>query len=142
MARYRLRFQLQQLELRHGATVIGRGEDCDLSVEDPLVSRRHARLLVNEDGITLEDLGSRNGVFLNGNLLRGTVDVKDGDRVRVGTREFVIGRLDGDSAPPSDAKATGDVRTCGQCGFPYPHGHVACPHCGTMPTEEMLGSPG
>jgi len=66
MARYRLRFQLQQLELRHGATVIGRGEDCDLSVEDPLVSRRHARLLVNEDGITLEDLGSRNGVFLNG----------------------------------------------------------------------------
>ena len=46
--------------------VIGRGSDCGLPLEDPLVSRHHARVLISELGAGIEDLDSANGVYVNG----------------------------------------------------------------------------
>ena len=60
--RFRLRYLQHDLELNEGEFVVGRNASCQLSLDDPLVSRRHALFGVLPDQVTIEDLGSRNGV--------------------------------------------------------------------------------
>jgi ABC transport system ATP-binding/permease protein len=66
--------------------VIGRDSGCQLVVDDPLVSRRHAEIVFAEDGWLLRDLGSRNGTFVNGQR-SAFVAVTDGGEVRLGNAE-------------------------------------------------------
>jgi hypothetical protein len=135
VARYRLRFHLQEVDLQRGITLIGRSEDCEVTIEDPLVSRPHARIVVDGDDITLEDLGSRNGVRLNSKPVRGSAKLTDGDRVRIGTQEFVFCRFEAEAA--RRAKTTGVLRLCAACKLPYAREMVACPNCGaTEQTDE------
>ena len=52
----------QSFDLKmHVPLIVGRAPTCDLSVADPTISRRHAELLVDEEQVTLRDLGSSNG---------------------------------------------------------------------------------
>ncbi|HSN03088.1 MAG TPA: FHA domain-containing protein, partial [Acidimicrobiales bacterium] len=61
------------------AVVIGRSVDCDVILNDHYLSSRHARL-ANDDGeLTLEDLGSTNGSYVNQELVRGRVQLQRGD---------------------------------------------------------------
>lgn len=142
MARYRLRFQLQEVDLAPGETLIGRSLECQVTIEDPLVSRQHARILVTGDDATIEDLGSRNGVKLNGLTVRTAALLKDGDRLRIGTRELVVSRLD-PAAAATHARATGILRLCAHCRLPYPRELLACPNCeSTEQTDEETLSGG
>ncbi len=134
MARYRLRFLLQEFDLPRGATLIGRSSDCHVTIEDPLVSREHARIVIDDDGPRCEDLGSRNGVKINGVIARGTTRLKDGDRLRIGTQELVFCTVGTATATPS-AKTTGFLRYCASCRLPYPQELSACPACGA--TEQV-----
>jgi hypothetical protein len=59
---------------------------CELQLSSGLVSRRHARLTLSHLGVTVEDLGSRNGVYVNSVRVIGSVRLKPGDRLAVGTR--------------------------------------------------------
>jgi hypothetical protein len=61
------------------------GREGALSLDDPLVSRRHARLTVVDQGAVVEDLGSRNGTFVNGQQVHGPTALRDGDTLQVGT---------------------------------------------------------
>jgi hypothetical protein len=133
VARYRLRFLLQEFDLPRGATLIGRSSECHVTIEDPLVSRQHARIDIDGDEATLQDLGSRNGVKLNGSPIRGPTKLKDGDRLRVGTQELVFCRAE--RVPNAAARTTGFLRHCAKCRLPYPQEVVACPSCGS--TEQM-----
>ena len=72
-------------------TLIGRAPSNDLVVDDVLVSRRHARLVVRLGDMHLEDLGSVNGTFVNGHRI-GRVAVADGDLVTVGNTDLVVRR--------------------------------------------------
>ncbi len=92
MTRFRLRYQQHDFELKDGEFVIGRGTDCQLALDDALVSRRHAVIRAEGDTLTLEDLGSRNGVRLNGERLEGSAELHDGDKVRIGSQEMAIVR--------------------------------------------------
>lgn len=135
MARYRLRFQLQEFDLPAGITLIGRSLDCHVTIEDPLVSRQHARIVIDGDDATLEDLGSRNGVKLNGIPIRGSALLKDGDRIRIGTQELVVSCVARDEL--RSTKTTGVLRLCARCKLPYPRELVGCPSCGaTEQTED------
>ena len=138
MARYRLRFLLQEFDLPHGATVIGRSLDCNLTIEDPLVSREHARIVIDESGERVEDMGSRNGVRVNGVQIKGPTPLSDGDRVRIGTQDFVFCRVD--LAGKGHSKTTGVLRLCSKCHLPYPRESVSCPNCEAtdQPDEETL----
>lgn len=70
--------------------VLGRGQFCDIVVPDVLVSRRHLEIRVLPTGVMLEDLQSRNGVYVNGaRLLRPTL-VRAGDHLLLGTTEVSI----------------------------------------------------
>jgi len=55
--------------LQRAAVIIGREPDCQVVVDDRQASRHHARILQTEDGYVLEDLGSKNGTYLNGQPL-------------------------------------------------------------------------
>jgi two-component system, cell cycle response regulator len=63
--------------------VLGRGRDCDIQVIDEGVSRLHARIRIEPDGIRVEDLDSRNGTFANGAKISSHL-LKDGDKVQIG----------------------------------------------------------
>ena len=67
-----------------GSAVIGRGVECDVSLVDAGVSRRHARLHENERGWIIEDLSSRNGVWVNGSRISSPVTLVSNDCVSVG----------------------------------------------------------
>lgn len=70
-----------------GMTAIGRAPECDLRLDEPGMSRMHARLVPTDDGLLLEDLGSTNGSFINGKrVLRGEARV--GDEIGFDTMRF------------------------------------------------------
>ncbi len=127
MARFRLRFLLQEFDLAPGETVIGRSPECHITIDDPLLSRQHARIVVNNGVAVLHDLGSRNGSRVNGRLLVEPTPLNDGDRIRLGTQELVFYGLRTDARA---AKATGAMRLCQHCTTPFPEGPTSCPHCG------------
>ncbi|HEY2406629.1 MAG TPA: FHA domain-containing protein [Polyangiaceae bacterium] len=77
-------------ELRVGETVIGRGANCQLVLDDALVSRRHAQIVVGADGAVLHDFGSANGVYLNGHRLKEPEALVDSDRIQFGKLQFVF----------------------------------------------------
>lgn len=68
----------------NGSYVIGRSEDCDVVLVSGRCSRKHARLVVTDEGATLEDLSSANGTFVNGQRITGPHSLADGDFVVVG----------------------------------------------------------
>jgi pSer/pThr/pTyr-binding forkhead associated (FHA) protein len=67
-----------------GGVTIGRGRDADLVLADELVSRRHARVVPRGSGAVVEDLGSRNGTFLNGDGIHGLTRLEPGDQLQLG----------------------------------------------------------
>lgn len=72
--------------LAASGAVIGRSRDCDVVLGDSNVSRRHARVLFGGgDGWTIEDLGSTNGVHVNGRQISGPATLQAGDRLDIGT---------------------------------------------------------
>jgi hypothetical protein len=72
-----------------GAT-IGRSHDCEIVLEDVGISRRHAEIRPRGSGWTIEDLGSTNGVLVNGEDIRGARSLHSGDRVELGSTEIVF----------------------------------------------------
>lgn len=88
--RFRLRYMNHDLELNEGEFVVGRNASCQLSLDDPLVSRRHATFTVMAEAVTVEDLGSRNGVSVNGERIAGRVMLRIGDRIQIGSQEMVL----------------------------------------------------
>ena len=69
--------------------VIGRGEEANIVIESASVSRRHARLRRMDRGFLCEDLGSSNGVFVNGTR-RESAKIQNGDTLQIGDALFVF----------------------------------------------------
>jgi hypothetical protein len=80
-----------------GELVLGRERDsADLVLDDPGVSRRHARVLSDGGGVIVEDLGSSNGTYVNGERISGPVELGAGDELQIGAT--VLG-VEGGTAP-------------------------------------------
>jgi len=75
----------RRLPLHPGENILGRDADDGIRLESPTVSRRHARIVVADGGATLQDLGSKNGTHLRGDVVAGAVALTDGDEIRVGS---------------------------------------------------------
>jgi hypothetical protein len=78
-------------DLSEGA-LLGRGDSADIRLQDTFASSAHARLTPQGDVIVLEDLGSTNGTYLNGEPLRGPQPLHVGDSIRIGDSEFTFER--------------------------------------------------
>lgn len=64
--------------------VIGRSPDCEITLEDHNISRRHCLIKRSWHGFTAQDLGSRNGVVVNGREIQGAQMLRDGDELQIG----------------------------------------------------------
>ncbi len=105
--RFRLRYLQHDLELSEGQFAVGRNASCQLSLDDPLVSRKHALLLVSKDEVSIEDLQSRNGVLVNGQKIEGRVALQVNDKIVIGSQELtlLIGRDDMPAGDPPELAA-------------------------------------
>ncbi|HEY5439413.1 MAG TPA: FHA domain-containing protein [Acidimicrobiales bacterium] len=74
------------------ALTIGRSPDCDLVMSDTFLSSRHARIANDEGDLSIEDLGSTNGTYVNQELVDGRVHLERGDIVQVGGVLFEVVR--------------------------------------------------
>lgn len=75
----------REISLDAGESIIGRDPDAAVWIDSATVSRHHARIVVTDEGATLEDLGSKNGTFLRGRRLDSPARVEDGDEFLVGS---------------------------------------------------------
>jgi len=68
--------------------LLGRGRDCDLRLRDANISRHHCMIRMRRDEVTLMDLGSSNGTFVNGNRVVSQTALKSGDEISLGEFRF------------------------------------------------------
>jgi len=73
----------QTVDLQGATIVVGRHPTCDIRVPDDTVSRRHAQIVADADGYVVEDLGSRNGTFLNGRKVTGPERLSHLDKISI-----------------------------------------------------------
>jgi eukaryotic-like serine/threonine-protein kinase len=119
------------------AAIAGRGEDCNVRIDEPgplpLVSRRHCLFDINPPIIRVRDLGSRNGTYVNGEKIDrgaagqtpeeaaaaspdlGGCDLVDGDRVTLGSTVLQVHVA---AAPPQQVTEPSAPKTCCACGLP------------------------
>ena len=82
-----------------GTLVIGRDAECDIVIPDRQVSRQHARITKGTNGIILEDLGSKNGTFLNNQVLSEPIKLVEADEIAIAlTQTFLF--LSSDATMP------------------------------------------
>jgi pSer/pThr/pTyr-binding forkhead associated (FHA) protein len=84
----------RSFSITRSITVIGRREDCDLRIPLGDVSRKHCRIVLEEDTLRLEDLGSSNGTYHNGQRVEKDAFLQAGDSIQVGPVVFVL-QVDG-----------------------------------------------
>ena len=71
--------------LNKSVNIIGRRDDCDIEIPDPLISNRHCRIIYNDEGhFQIDDLESTNSTYLNNKLLKKPAVLAYGDRIIVG----------------------------------------------------------
>ncbi|GHT36858.1 hypothetical protein FACS189427_09100 [Planctomycetales bacterium] len=70
--------------------LIGRADDCHLKPRSELISRYHCAVICEPDYIAIRDLGSKNGVFLNGEKVAMEHELKNGDKLTIGPLEFFV----------------------------------------------------
>lgn len=128
-----------------GRLVIGRGSDCDLVLDEPEMSRRHAMVEVTAAGIYLRDMGSANGTFVNGVQVRDAV-LFSGDQIAFDRNRFLI------EAPGMPTREEGidalsaskrDQPSVTQAMQAVPNSVVSAPEitAGDLPPAEKTASP-
>ena len=82
--------------LAEGSNLVGRERDCAVRIDSPSVSRHHARILVLQGEATVEDLGSKNGTYVNEEAVKTPVALEDRVEIRVGSVKMtyrIVGAL-------------------------------------------------
>jgi len=83
--RYWVLWDTRQIPLNPGDNILGRAPDASVWIDAPGVSRHHARISLESGDATLEDLGSKNGTYLGGQLVTAPSALTDGDQIRLGS---------------------------------------------------------
>jgi FHA domain len=90
-----------------GELILGREDgSADLVIPDPGVSRRHARVLTENGALILEDVGSSNGTYVNGERITGAVELAPGDEIRIGATVLGIEGTTATAVMPAGAPPT------------------------------------
>jgi DNA-binding winged helix-turn-helix (wHTH) protein len=101
---FRLLWGQREVALSDGENILGRGTDSLVWIDAQSVSRRHARVMVASGLATLEDLGSKNGTYVNGIKLSSPIALRDGDELRIGNVPMTLKVF---ARPSSTETATG-----------------------------------
>ncbi|MCK4414193.1 MAG: SpoIIE family protein phosphatase [Candidatus Eisenbacteria sp.] len=120
--------------LEPGRHRIGRGSQNDIVVVDPSVSREHAEVIVEADRVAIRDLGSSNGTWVNGQRITEEIDLRAGDRLRLGNLELALADDDGSAAGGGGAAGGPPIEL--QTTFNAPSASLA-PHDGVNTQEKL-----
>lgn len=85
-----LDFKMKEYYPILGELTVGRGSRNDVLIRDKVVSKNHMRIFYDGGYYYLEDLKSANGTFLNGEQIRDTIEIRDGDIISVGLIQFIF----------------------------------------------------
>jgi pSer/pThr/pTyr-binding forkhead associated (FHA) protein len=113
----RLRYRDKTTVLATGQLVIGRSMECNVVVNDPLASRRHAMITMSQSGAFVSDLGSKAGVQVNGATISGARKLAAGDVIQISTALITVEDVHGPEEPAEARQRTTQV--------PPPHPPVA-----------------
>jgi pSer/pThr/pTyr-binding forkhead associated (FHA) protein len=80
------------LKLNQGVTSVGRHDDCVIRIKSSQVSRRHCEIVEAAEKLTIRDLGSSNGTYVNGKRISGQQALKPGDEITVGAVSLRVAR--------------------------------------------------
>ena len=126
-------------------TTIGR-EGCDITLGDPDVSRRHAEIQVSNGDILINDLGSTNGTFVNGERIDQPRSLRDGDEVRIGAVVWrlrapagatrIAGTMDAAAASPATPSQATTVRPAAEPAPAAPEPVASEPPTAPQPASE------
>ena len=97
--------EMMKVNLVRDMYVIGRQEGCEIHIDNLGVSRNHARLMREDDGYRVEDLGSSNGTYVNGQQVQRQA-LADGDVITLGKFEVIYQTANFDDVPVEDRPAT------------------------------------
>ena len=86
-------------------TFIGRGPDCGLQLNHPLVSRRHCMLNTDGDRLFVRDAGSKHGTFVNGHRADRDIELHSGDTLWIGVYPIIVESLAIENRPAGDRRA-------------------------------------
>jgi pSer/pThr/pTyr-binding forkhead associated (FHA) protein len=89
-----------EYELGQPRTILGRGPAVDIAIDDATMSRQHVAFEIGTDGLRARDLGSTNGILVNGTTV-DAADLKHGDRLKVGAHELQLLLEARDREPPT-----------------------------------------
>jgi len=118
---FRVKHGHRVLLLGSGTVTLGRRSSCDYVLTDSQVSREHARIIVGEQTFAIEDLGSANGVLVNGAPITGLRRLNTGDTFQVGAQLFEVLRpTEVDSANGDRSELTVIARRTSQTEAPEP----------------------
>src|SRR5262245_26045569 len=87
---YRLVWGRREIELEPGENLIGRDREAVVWIDDESVSRRHARVSIESETASIQDLGSKNGTYVAGKKIRGPVPLSDRDVVKIGPATLTL----------------------------------------------------
>jgi predicted component of type VI protein secretion system len=96
--------QGKRLTLPDRDVVVGRSEECNITLKTEEVSRQHCRLSIADGQLSVCDLGSRNGTLVNGREVMGVTALQDGDELQIGPMKFRV-----QTEPSENRKPPGDV---------------------------------
>ena len=82
--------RVREIPITGDEFLIGRGEDCDLCVHDPEISRHHCLIRERGNETFASDLGSSNGTYINGHRLLSQVKLNTGDEIIIGGSRYVV----------------------------------------------------
>ncbi len=85
---------LREIPILNEEFLLGRGTDCDLRLHDNAVSRHHCLIRVRGGELSLADLGSSNGTYLNGTRVLSQTALQTGDEIRIGAARYLVDRGD------------------------------------------------
>ena len=131
----------QEIPLQEGDYILGRGEDCQITVPDEGISKKHVKLLVDQQGVFIEDLNSSNGTFLNGVKIQES-DIQQKDKISVCKTTFDIVEAKAQNVTPfvhgHPQQAPGTVAPYPQvmnqqAGYPFVPGGPYMPQQGIPP---------
>jgi DNA-binding winged helix-turn-helix (wHTH) protein len=86
----RLLWGPREIALEPGENLIGRDQNSVVWIDDASVSRRHARITVDDTGAAIEDLGSKNGTFVRGRRIEKGKRLSDRDEIKIGPASMVV----------------------------------------------------
>jgi len=125
----------RSFSLTRDITVIGRREDCDLRIPLGDVSRKHCRLVRDGDSLRLEDLGSSNGTYHNGQRVQEAI-LSPGDSIQVGPLVFVL-QIDGVPADEELAPVDAQALDQGTAAMPDENAYAPGEYAGAGAFQEL-----